>query len=647
MQRSLPAEEAKMLSRRCVLVIAVAVVVNAAGAQTTWYVDDDADPAGSGTDWASAFTSVEAALNAAAAGDEIHVAGGVYRPAALTDPDDPRSATFQLISGVALRGGYAGLQNLADPDARDCGAYESILSGDIGATGDDADNSYHVVTGSGVDATAVLDGFTITAGRASGVSPNDCGAGMYNLSGSPTIINCLFTANVADTLGGGMCNELNSSPALTDCVFLANESGEAAGGMFNVDDSSPTLVNCAFTGNVAVLAGGMANQESQPTLFNCTFDQNAAHIFAGGVYNTSSDAEFTNCALRGNVVESDSGAGGAIVNQGCSPTFANCRVLGNTASAGGGVYNCDSAARCVNCTLVGNAATGATYPYGAGGAMINHAGGGMQAELVNCIVWQNTSATGSAITDLARSATIIRYSCIESGNGGENNMVADPQFVDADGPNNVFGDDDDDVRLLPGSPCIDAGDNLSVPPSAAYDFEGDTRFADADGDGSVTVDIGADEYWVDCNENGETDAVDIAQGYSLDANGNGVPDECDPRCIGDLNADNTVGLADLAALLGNYGTTTGAAYEDGDLDWDGDVDLSDLATLLGVYGTTCITCPGDFTGDGHIDLYDLAQMMGNYGATEATHQDGDFDLDGDVDVYDLAGFLGVYDTECP
>jgi hypothetical protein len=58
-------------------------------------------------------------------------------------------------------------------------------------------------------------------------------------------------------------------------------------------------------------------------------------------------------------------------------------------------------------------------------------------------------------------------------------------------------------------------------------------------------------------------------------------------CFGDLDGDRDVDLADLAQLLANYGTTSGAAYEDGDLDGDGDVDLADLAALLGVYGTTC------------------------------------------------------------
>jgi hypothetical protein len=46
-----------------------------------------------------------------------------------------------------------------------------------------------------------------------------------------------------------------------------------------------------------------------------------------------------------------------------------------------------------------------------------------------------------------------------------------------------------------------------------------------------------------------------------------------------------VGLADLAALLANYGLSGGVCG--GDLDCDGDVDLSDLSALLSAYGTTC------------------------------------------------------------
>jgi hypothetical protein len=61
----------------------------------------------------------------------------------------------------------------------------------------------------------------------------------------------------------------------------------------------------------------------------------------------------------------------------------------------------------------------------------------------------------------------------------------------------------------------------------------------------------------------------------------------EPFCFGDLDGDLDIDLADLAQLLANYGTPSGAVYEDGDLDTDGDVDLADLAALLAVYGTTC------------------------------------------------------------
>ncbi|MFQ5807637.1 MAG: M28 family peptidase [Phycisphaerae bacterium] len=63
--------------------------------------------------------------------------------------------------------------------------------------------------------------------------------------------------------------------------------------------------------------------------------------------------------------------------------------------------------------------------------------------------------------------------------------------------------------------------------------------------------------------------------------------QCVPECYGDLDGDNDIDLTDLAQLLANYGTTSGASYEDGDLDGDGDVDLTDLAALLAVYGTPC------------------------------------------------------------
>ena len=87
---------------------------------------------------------------------------------------------------------------------------------------------------------------------------------------------------------------------------------------------------------------------------------------------------------------------------------------------------------------------------------------------------------------------------------------------------------------------------------------------------------------------GQPDAGVLMTGgdYAL-AGGFWAGGAAEPFCFGDLDGDGVIGLSDLAQLLSNYGTPSGAVYEDGDLDADGDVDLADLAALLAVYGTTC------------------------------------------------------------
>ena len=66
----------------------------------------------------------------------------------------------KLKSGVSIYGGFNGTETSLSQ--RDFETNITILSGDVGAEGDYTDNTYHVVTASGVDASAILDGFTIS-----------------------------------------------------------------------------------------------------------------------------------------------------------------------------------------------------------------------------------------------------------------------------------------------------------------------------------------------------------------------------------------------------------------------------------------------------------------------------------------------------
>ena len=454
------------------------------------YVDANAPPGGSGLSWSTAFNNLQEALDSAAASEgyvnEIWVATGTYTPA---EPGGDRTATFQLISGVALCGGFAGGET--SPDQRDPEANVTVLSGDL--NGDDGpdftpngENSYHVVTGSGCDENTILDGFTITGGNADvSAYPYGWGAGVYTQAGSPTLIACTLTRNTARYLGGGMFN----------------------------DDGSPTLINCVFAGNSAGNDGGaMLNYRSDPILTNCTFSGN-----------------------------SSGGDGGAIYNSNSSSTLINCVFAANLAGEyGGGLYGYNGS-----------------------------------STLSNCILWGNSDSGGTdESAQICEGTPSINYCCVQGWTGslgGVGNIGDDPLFVDGDGPDGVFGTEDDDLRVSPGSPCIDAGDNDAVP-ADYFDLDND-----GDTDERLPYDLDGHARFVD-----DPDTPDSGQG---------LPPIVDMGayeflgCLGDLDGDGDVDHADLGILLGDWGCTGGDCA--GDCDGDGDTDQVDLGVVLALWGQEC------------------------------------------------------------
>lgn len=246
---------------------------------TIYYVDADAPgPTYDGLSWTTAFKYLQDALALSWREDEIWVAQGIYKPDRGNGimPDD-RTNTFRLINGVAIKGGYAGYGE-PDPNDRDIKLYETILSGDL--NGNDGpnfvnyeENSYHVVTATRTDETAVLDGFTITAGNANGSSyPNSYGGGMFSDSGA-TVSNCTFAHNFAVNGGGMCCNPWwyeVPGPRVTNCAFIRNSASNWGGGLWlQVDDSDLMLTNCTFSGNVANNGGGICSYDGNPTISNC------------------------------------------------------------------------------------------------------------------------------------------------------------------------------------------------------------------------------------------------------------------------------------------------------------------------------------------------------------------------------------------
>lgn len=330
------------IERLVALTFAAAAALSPAGpAQAVVrYVDDGAAPGGNGLGWPTAYNNLQSALTAALSGDEIRVAQGTYFPSAQTIPGNPRSVSFSLKNGVQVKGGFAG-PGAADPDARDVDAYPTILSGDIGVPGDPADNAHRVVRSSANLATAVLDGFTITLGRAAG--PQALGAALYVVNGNPTVRECTMVDNVAESAGGAVYAE-NGPATFESCAFLGN-SAPFGGGILTAFCNGMVVSGCHFQGNVATRGGGGVRLGGgTTTISGCTFTGNAS---PGGPEEGTGGALELDVAAAGTVsdctfTDNTAQIGGAIFVDGSSPAFECCLFTGSTASLHAGAVSVES-----------------------------------------------------------------------------------------------------------------------------------------------------------------------------------------------------------------------------------------------------------------------------------------------------------------
>ncbi|MBL1217876.1 MAG: hypothetical protein D8M59_10320 [Planctomycetes bacterium] len=188
----------------------------------------------------------------------------------------------------------------------------------------DGVGAYHVVQCINNEGpSAILEGFTITGGNATGINNDGMGGGMLNISASPTVRDCSFTGNTAQ-YGGGMLNGAESSPSITNCVFDDNSAAIHGGGMENLDHSHPTILDCRFADNAAEYGGGMLNNAaSAPFITNCLFEGNSATFGGGAIDNCfGSSPTLTNCTFSANTAVE---MGGGIYNfDGSNPTITNC-----------------------------------------------------------------------------------------------------------------------------------------------------------------------------------------------------------------------------------------------------------------------------------------------------------------------------------
>lgn len=440
----------------------------------TIFVNDSANGAQDGGSWDAAFRYLQDALIAAAPGDELWVASGIYSPdKGAGKVWGSQSASFVLDKDLSLFGGFAGDEATLLERA---GLFEqTFLSGDL--LGDDgpgfmntADNSFHVVRSQ--NATIELDGFVVTGGvaTAGGAWPEHDGGGVLGASGSMSIRNCVFRANMA-AYGGGVYS--GGSISIMDSAFLFNQGG----GFHAATNGTAEITDCSFSENTGGNGAGVFSSAATTLLVSRTeFLENSGYSGAG--LNSGGTTTVVDCSFVGNT--STSRGGGVYLGIGSFVDLINCAFSGNATMSdyGGGLASEAALVELKGCTFTRNSSlnnqgSGITLESGAGALSLD-----------NCVLWGNgpNSAQDNQVWNKYSSVTLsVNYSCIQglSGSlGGIANIGLDPLFVDADGPDNIVGTEDDDLRLQLPSPCIDSGSNSAFPVGITTDLQGLPRFQD-------------------------------------------------------------------------------------------------------------------------------------------------------------------------
>jgi hypothetical protein len=378
------------------------------------YVDvNGTNPIPPYTNWATAALTIQDAVQASVARDQVLVADGVYGEGSanggysrvyvtnaltLASVHGPQATTilgsngvrcvYVTSSGVQLNGftvtgGGGGLMCSPDTVVTNC-----IIRG----------NTNYVVYNGTLYNCWITDNYS--AGN---------GGGAYG----GTLFNCVLSNNVSMQNGGGasMCT-------LYHCRLLNNRASSGGGAY------GGTLVNCLLSGNTAVGGGGFAGGPPD-VLSNCIVTGNTASQVAGGVY-------------RG--------------------TLYNCLIVSNSAPQGGGVYV--SGNLLFNCTICANMATNS-----GGGLGMYYSGG--YAFLQNCILYYNTASSNANWESYGNYDNVYDACCTTPLPARAYYCPTnEPSFVDWLSGN---------FRLKTNSPCINSGDNFELPMTT--DLDGRPRFA--------------------------------------------------------------------------------------------------------------------------------------------------------------------------
>jgi len=516
--------------------VVLALASSWATAQTTVYVDDDSACPGAGTVGNPYCRIQDAVCAIRATGGTVLVKPGIYNEAVRM---------FGGVSVVSTDGAQSTTINPTSPVLKACTSPTCGVSTTIPCA---AVYFPSAATGGGSTNADRLDGFTITGGKGihqtcSGTCDAQAGGGIFVLNSSPTITrntitgNTLDPANLAQDIvfrGGGIY--VGSSVGSPSRAVITLNTIEG-----NVADSGPGG-NSAHP-NFSAGGGIYVDENSAPRIEGNLIRNNRSGLsskafqYAGGggvaVYTNNAVPLPRTVVTRNQIVGNTAADYGGGITSGWLYTYPsasrieNNLIEQNNASEGGGAATDDTFADIVSNTIVDNTAAG-----GAGITIGNAPHALTGVKLSNNLITHNAaSLSGGGIyihaaplnptikkTDLFQNTpTHVAGSKIDGQVIGVNgNFSADPLYVSRQAGNR-------NLRVQPGSPAIDVGDNADA---GGYDLDNTARIQDGDTNGNAVVDLGGFEFpTVDFDGDGTLDDIDP------DDDNDGVLDasDCDAR----------------------------------------------------------------------------------------------------------------------
>jgi hypothetical protein len=353
----------------------------------------------------------------------------------------PDTIAFDVTGTIALQSALPALSD--DVDVQGPGAASLTVSGG---------GSYRVFAVS-AGVTAGLSGLTVADGRVGSGGPS--GAGILN-QGTLAVSDCALTGNRASRSGGGASgggvanagtltvtrSALTGNSVSADSAFLSTATADG-GAIANT--GTLTVADSTLSGNSADAYGGRYG---------------AASAHGGAIWSTGT-LTVTGCTLTGNSVSAGTGtstpsaSGGGIDSGGTSLTVRNSTVAGNSATggpSGGGGVSVSGGATLANVTVTNNRAS---------------SGGGLSGGaplLRNALVAGNAGGDVSAAVDPGSDHNLVGdgtgMTGISDGVNGNQVGTASSPLDPRLGPLADNGGPTQTCALLPGSPALDAGNNL-------------------------------------------------------------------------------------------------------------------------------------------------------------------------------------------